>query len=133
MYAIIRTSLFTIVLLAFTVSCNAQSANSGYEDKNVEEVISMSNQSNVVMIDVRTPGEVANGYLKGTDHFFDISSSDFSKNIDQLDRDKTYVLICASGARSQRAARYMLEQGFSSVVNMSGGMRMVRNSDYISR
>ncbi|MCH8547059.1 MAG: rhodanese-like domain-containing protein [Cryomorphaceae bacterium] len=133
MFTIIKNSVLSISFVFLATSCNAQSTKSGYEDKKVEDVIEMSEQRNVVMIDVRTPGEVANGYLKGTDHFFDISSPNFSKNIDQLDRNKTYVLICASGARSQKAARYMLEQGFGNVVNMSGGMRMVRNADYISR
>lgn len=128
----IKQSILIISLVVAASSCTAQNA-SGLENKNAQEVIELSENKSLVMIDVRTPGEVANGYLKGTDHFFDIGASSFAENINSLDRTKTYVLICQSGARSQRAARYMLENGFSHVINMSGGMRVVRNPDYITK
>ncbi len=128
----IKQSIYLLTALFTLNACSGQSG-SGYDDKNADEVMAISNTNDVIMIDVRTPGEVANGYLKGTDYFFDINASDFAENIKKLDREKTYVLICHSGARSKNAARFMLKEGFTNVVNMSGGMRMVRNSDYVTR
>lgn len=128
----IKQSILLITALISFHACSGQSTSS-YEDKNSDEVMAISETNDVIMIDVRTPGEVANGYLKGTDHFFDISASDFADNIKKLDRDKTYVLICHSGSRSKNAARFMLKEGFTDVINMSGGMRMVRNVDYVTR
>jgi rhodanese-related sulfurtransferase len=36
--------------------------------------------------------------------------------------DRRFVAICRSGARSERAARFLVAQGFD-VVNLAGGMR----------
>jgi rhodanese-related sulfurtransferase len=41
---------------------------------------------------------------------------------DELPVDRRIVAICRSGARSERAARFLVAQGFD-VVNLAGGMR----------
>lgn len=38
------------------------------------------------------------------------------------DRDEVWVLVCRSGARSRRAAAFLVRQGFSRVINLRGGM-----------
>jgi len=124
-------SLSAVLLL--TTGCNAQSTNKGFENRTSDQVVDIEKEPNVVLIDVRTPGEVKSGYLVGTDLFFDIGSSDFRQKVLDLDRKKTYVLICASGARSSSAAQFMLDNGFEKVINMTGGMRTVRNNNHIVR
>ncbi|MCC5915931.1 MAG: rhodanese-like domain-containing protein [Cryomorphaceae bacterium] len=129
---IIRKLVFAMTISFMAVSCTGQSSQS-MENKNVDEVVELEKEKDVLLIDVRTPGEVASGYLKGTDYFFDISNRDFEKNIEGLDKNKTYVVICHSGARSSKAANYMLKNGFTRVINMSGGMRVVKNNAYITK
>lgn len=83
-------------------------------------------QENVIVIDVRTPGEVSQGYIKGADLFININGADFQREIGKLDKSKTYVMYCRSGARSGSAASYMVQNGFSDVYNLMGGIMNYR-------
>ena len=87
-----------------------------------ENLATKMQDSNVVVIDVRTPQEVSSGYIKGADKFIDINGSNFQSEINNLDKSKTYIMYCRSGARSGRAADYMIENGFTDVYNLSGGI-----------
>ena len=37
-------------------------------------------------------------------------------------KDKDLILACRSGGRSGRATQYLMQQGFTNVMNLSGGM-----------
>ncbi|QAS53886.1 rhodanese-like domain-containing protein [Halobacillus litoralis] len=71
------------------------------------------------VIDVREDDEVAQGMVPTAKH---IRLSDVPQSVDQLPKDKEYVMICRSGRRSMNAAEFMNENGFSNVKNMEGGM-----------
>jgi rhodanese-related sulfurtransferase len=73
------------------------------------------------VIDVRTPAEYAVGHLPGALNR-DLSSPTFKDDIDQLEKDKTYLVYCASGVRSTAAAKVMQESGFQRIYNMDGGI-----------
>ncbi|MBP7510850.1 MAG: rhodanese-like domain-containing protein [Bacteroidia bacterium] len=75
-----------------------------------------------IVMDVRTEGEVASGYIKGTTLFADVNSSDFNAKISKLDKSKTYIIYCRSGARSGKAANIMVQNGFKNVYNLNGGI-----------
>lgn len=72
------------------------------------------------IIDVRTPEEYAEGHLTGS-QMIDYYDADFADQLQQLDKDKTYLIYCRSGGRSGRTLKLMEQMGFSSVYNMSGG------------
>ncbi|MGB0850367.1 MAG: rhodanese-like domain-containing protein [Bacteroidia bacterium] len=40
----------------------------------------------VIVIDVRTPGEVADGYIKGADKFLNVNNASFESEILKLDK-----------------------------------------------
>lgn len=113
--------IFSFVLLAF-VGCGSNNNSKGYKNIGTKEFQQKINEENVVVLDVRTPQEVAEGYIKGTTLFIDINSPDFEKNINSLDKSKTYLVYCRSGARSSRAANFMSTNGFGNVYNLSGGI-----------
>lgn len=96
--------------------------NPGYTNIDGAKFSEKLEDKNVVIIDVRTPGEVQRGYIKGADLFIDINSSDFETKIKQLDKKKTYYVYCQSGARSSRASAFMSQNGFTSVFNLIGGI-----------
>ena len=73
------------------------------------------------ILDVRTPEEVADGYIEGAVNI-DFYEDDFRDQLDRLDRDKTYVIYCRSGGRSGSARDTMRELGFAEVHNILGGM-----------
>lgn len=76
-------------------------------------------ESDAVVIDVRTPGEFAEGHLAGVEHV-DFMNPTFRERVDALDRDQTYYLYCRSGNRSGKAAGLMQEMGFTDVYNVGG-------------
>jgi rhodanese-related sulfurtransferase len=73
------------------------------------------------IIDVRTPAEYAAGHLPGAINR-DLSSPTFKDDIDKLEKNKTYLVYCASGARSTAAAQIMQGLGFPQIYNMDGGI-----------
>ena len=82
----------------------------------------LKSSPNAVLVDVRTPEEVASGYIKGADKFININGSNFETEINALDKSSTYIMYCRSGARSGRAAEFMIDNGFTDVYNLSGGI-----------
>ncbi|MCG8556537.1 MAG: Grx4 family monothiol glutaredoxin [Proteobacteria bacterium] len=70
------------------------------------------------LLDARTPEEQAKASLSGATLLDDASL----EGIEALDRDTPLVVYCHHGGRSQRAAEYLLSQGFRSVYNLAGGI-----------
>lgn len=119
-----------IIPLALLASCDsnkgAQQTGSEQQAPAIQnigetEALPMVNDTNVITIDVRTPGEVAEGYIDGADLFIDVNG-DFNTEIAKLDKSKTYLVYCRSGARSSAAAKMMEAKGFNSIYNLSGGI-----------
>jgi len=82
---------------------------------------SMSEQENTVLLDVRTPGEVAQGIIEGAT-VIDFFANDFQTQISALDKDKNYFVYCRSGNRSGQACQMMDQLGFKNLVNLEGGI-----------
>ena len=74
-----------------------------------------------VIIDVRTPEEFASGYLENAVNI-DYNSAAFSDEIKTLDKNRTYLIYCRSGARSSPALGLMAVLQFAEVYNISGGI-----------
>ena len=75
---------------------------------------------NAELIDVRTPGEFSSGSIKGAKNM-DLMSADFQSQIQKLDSQKTYFLVCRSGNRSGSAASMFEKLGLKSY-NLVGGI-----------
>jgi phage shock protein E len=69
-----------------------------------------------VVIDVRTPGEVAEGHLTGA-LLLDFQDPGFRDAVAELPRDEAYFVYCRSGNRSGQAIELMRELGFTDLVN----------------
>jgi rhodanese-related sulfurtransferase len=64
------------------------------------------------------------------DGSINISSSDIDDRFNELDKNKSYLVYCRSGARSSAAANRMRSNGFKNVTNMTGGMNSWGTNDY---
>lgn len=125
MYLLPRGILFMLVSAMLGISCNhkpAQQSAASVQTIQPGEVAAVLKNEKALLLDVRTPEEVANGIINGTTLFADIKSSAFEAQIAALDKNKAYVVYCRSGARSNQAAQYMLSQGFTRVYNLEGGV-----------
>lgn len=75
--------------------------------------------SDTVIVDVRTPGEYADGHLDGALNI-DVQSATFDAAIAELDPDGSYIVYCRSGNRSAAAIDRMEAAGFTDLVNAGG-------------
>jgi rhodanese-related sulfurtransferase len=71
------------------------------------------------LIDVRTPQEFRSGHAKGARN---ISPQQIKGDTTGLKKQDEVLVICASGHRSARAAHQLAGMGFTSVINVHGGM-----------
>jgi rhodanese-related sulfurtransferase len=69
-------------------------------------------------VDVRNPGEVTASPIDGADT---IPLARLRDRMDELDRDRPVVLICAGGARSAIGASLLVHEGFTDVSDVLGG------------
>ncbi|MBK9040533.1 MAG: rhodanese-like domain-containing protein [Bdellovibrionales bacterium] len=91
----------------------------GVVDISPEELF--EKRSHVKLIDVRESREFTDelGHIHGAEL---ITLNLIPEKIGEVPRDTTVVFICRSGGRSAQATAFALENGFSSVYNMKGGM-----------
>lgn len=78
-------------------------------------------QGKTTLIDVRRPEEFTGelGHVPGSRL---ITLDQLPTHIESLAKNKPIVFICRSGARSAQATAFALENGFTDVYNMKGGM-----------
>lgn len=110
-----------LALLAVALLLAGCSTSSGASDLSVSEFASKSTEQGVVTLDVRTPGEFAQGYIEGA-RLIDFQSGNFQNEIEALDKNATYAVYCRSGNRSGQAVKIMLDAGFTNVFNLDGGV-----------
>lgn len=81
----------------------------------------MGAASDAVLLDVRTPEEVADSRIPNSINI-DFRSPDFINEVDELDKNKSYFVYCRSGARSANACMQMSTMGFEKLTNLHGGI-----------
>lgn len=85
------------------------------------QVTQLLNRGKATLVDVRGSDEFAAGHLRDAKN---IPLADLASRIGELEKSKnrTVVLICESGARSDKAARQLAAAGFGDVVSLEGGL-----------
>jgi adenylyltransferase/sulfurtransferase len=73
----------------------------------------------VVVLDVREPWEVEIAALPDCRH---IPLNEIPLRLKELDADSAIIVMCKLGGRSQRAAEFLVNQGFTRVSNLQGGI-----------
>lgn len=73
------------------------------------------------VVDVRTPAEYAQGHLSGA-LALDWSGGELEQGMQGLDPARPVLLYCASGNRSAAAREFLIDQGFTDVHDLEGGI-----------
>jgi rhodanese-related sulfurtransferase len=73
----------------------------------------------LVILDVREPVELTLASLPGVVH---IPMREIPRRLEELDPDARIVVMCHHGVRSQHVAIWLVEQDFSDVSNLRGGI-----------
>lgn len=80
----------------------------------------LDNDPEIILLDVRTPDEVANGKINDALNL-DWYEDSFKSSVEKLDKSKPVVVYCMSGKRSAAASEYLLNAGFEKVYDLDGG------------
>jgi phage shock protein E len=109
-----------LVVLVISQSCMAPTQNTSNLLSPQQVAEKKGAQSNLVIVDVRTPDEYAQGHIEGalSINYYD---ADWSKQMDQLSKDQPIVVYCAVGGRSGKAFAVLKKLGFKEVYDMKGG------------
>ena len=84
----------------------------------VLELKKMLKNNEVVLLDVREPYEVEICNVKGS---LFIPMNEIPQNIEQLDKEKRYAVMCHSGVRSLFVSNYLNSLGYGTL-NVIGGI-----------
>ncbi len=75
-------------------------------------------KAGAVLIDVRTPSEVAEGMAPGA---INIPLQEIEQRLSEFPKDKDLLIYCRSGKRSMAASNFLIENGYEKVFNVVGG------------
>jgi rhodanese-related sulfurtransferase len=74
----------------------------------------------LLMVDVRSPEEYEqDGHIAGSRL---LPLPMLARRLNELPTDRPIILVCRSGNRSEVACEQLMSQGFSDVINLTGGM-----------
>ena len=71
-----------------------------------------------VLIDIREPGEYAHGHVPGA---INLPQADLASRLSEVPRDRPVLMLCERGARSLRAAQFLIQMGVDRAVSVKGG------------
>jgi rhodanese-related sulfurtransferase len=71
------------------------------------------------LLDVREDDELATAKLAWAKH---IAMGQIADRAGELEKEGDIVVMCHGGMRSDRVARYLRDNGFTSVANLAGGI-----------
>ena len=86
-----------------------------------DAALMLNEETGIMLVDVRTPEEFKTGFIKGAVNI-PLDELDKSAKKKLPDKDQTIMLYCKSGKRSAVAAEDLLEQGYTSILEIEGGI-----------
>lgn len=119
-----------IFLVALWLAVVSVAVAATLERRSVSEVrhFLMASDKPVVVLDVRTPEEFATGHIQGA-RLYNYHDEGFERKLSLLPHNAIYVVYCATGYRSIRAARILRKMG-NDVVHMDGGIKEWKELKY---
>lgn len=117
-------ALIVLGILALTGCASASASTQKLEPQAFADAVSAPG---VVVLDVRTPEEFAAGHLPGAVNV-NVEDAGFADAIATLDPNATYAVYCQSGRRSGIATSEMEQAGFTSLIDLQGGVQSWQQS-----
>ncbi|MBK8506244.1 MAG: rhodanese-like domain-containing protein [Saprospiraceae bacterium] len=113
--------IFSLLVFCFMMACQSQTNLPSYGVLSLQDFKTVIKEhKDLILIDVRTPGEFANGKIDGAINI-DVQSPDFIDQLNLLNKDLEYGVYCALGRRSAIAADQMKKLGLTKIYDLGGG------------
>ncbi len=127
-----KTSLLIPIVSLLLISCqpekvSQESATTEVAQRNSVKSINavdfqnLSSKENATIVDVRTPEEVTQGKIPNA-LVINIYDADFESRIKELSKDQSIFIYCSAGVRSEKAAEFLISQGYTDVYHLEGGL-----------
>lgn len=133
----LRFNLFILATWLLTSCGNGQNETTTKDVEPTTEVSSQEEQfikdvdaatfknltetGNGIILDVRTPDEIAAGHIPNAS-IINIYDKEFETKINLMQKDKEIYVYCKSGGRSSQAAKLLQKNGFNKIYNLDGGI-----------
>jgi len=91
-----------------------------YQNIDVAQFDRLMENKDHIVLDVRTPDEIAEGKI-GDAIELDYFAPSFDSDLGKLDKGRKYLVYCKAGGRSSKTAQTMVDMGFQHVYNLEGG------------
>ncbi len=126
-----RIKSAVLFIIVFALSGPAVMADGGADTKILKDItpveafdLIQENNENIdfIILDVRTEPEYKSGHIENAENI-DYYLEGFKDELEELDKNKTYLIYCASGNRSGKALKIMDEMGFQKAYNVLGGIK----------
>jgi rhodanese-related sulfurtransferase len=120
-----KNLLTAICCIGLLSACNNNPQQTNLSVPDFEKGIAQTNNQ---LLDVRTPEEYQAGHLKNAMLADWNNETEFKKRVKALDKTKPVYTYCLSGARSNAAADWLRQNGFTAF-NLSGGIAAWKSAD----
>jgi rhodanese-related sulfurtransferase len=114
-------SLFSFVMALAIFSFLQVASAADAKNITVDEAAKLlKTDTNVVVLDVRTPREFEAGHIKGATNI-NFNDKEFARRVAALDKNKTYIVHCTAGGRSAKACEQIKTMDFKNMLHMNQG------------
>ena len=114
---ILTAFLMTVIILS---GCAAPAREISYQQVSAEQAMKiMSEQSDYIILDVRTPSEFEAKHIVGA---INIPNEEIgNEELPQLpDKEQLILVYCRSGNRSKQASQKLVDLGYTNIVKFGG-------------
>lgn len=121
-FKVLSIGMILVVTLGFAIGCSSAKGEKGYNEIDSTKTLNLVNETKeTLVIDVRDAETYAKGHLANA---INIPFDDFEGKISDLEgyKNQTIVLICNTGNKSGKAAKMLVDNGFTKVYNAEDGM-----------
>jgi rhodanese-related sulfurtransferase len=108
------------------MSRNTTTASSMPPEISVEEAVAKQ-QAGAYMLDVREPSEWNEAHIAGATL---IPLGELPSRMNELPKDREIVVVCRSGNRSAQGRDILINNGFTQVTSMAGGLNEWKAAGY---
>lgn len=115
----IKLVAFLVIMLLSTSVTVAKGTGKDIDVKSLKQKMS---EKEIVLVDVRTAKEFAQGHIQGA-MLVNFLGNGFKQNITALSKRKVICVYCRSGNRSGKAMQFLINKGYKKVYNLIGGIK----------
>lgn len=107
-----------LLLMMLLSACTSEGAS--FTNVTPDQVKELIDNQQMIVLDVRTLAEFSEGHIPDA---MLIPDYELESRLNELDKDTSYLVVCASCNRSTKASNVLANNGFTKINNITGGMK----------